>query len=123
MRRARAKGGEAAMPLPVLTLAAQAQCPHGMPASFMATGAKVLVLSSPVLVAGDQVMIVPCAFTVPAGKPQPCVKGVVPTAATKVLVGGKPAILKGPSDLAQSAEQIPQGPLVYSSVQTKVIAT
>jgi hypothetical protein len=32
-------------------------------------------------------------------------------------------MLQGPGDLTQSAEQIPQGPLIYSGVQMKVTAT
>jgi uncharacterized Zn-binding protein involved in type VI secretion len=111
------------MPLPILTALAQAQCPHQAKVTFVATSSKVLIEKGLVFVQGDQATIVPCAFTVPSGKPQPCVKGIVVTAATKVLVEAKPAIVRSPSDLAQSAEQIAQGPLVYSSVQTKVIAT
>lgn len=108
---------------PILTALASANCPHGGKASFMATSAKVMIQAGPVFIAGDQCVITPCAFTVPPNKPQPCVKGVVVTASAKVLVEGKPVIVQSPSDLAQSAEQIPAGPLVYGSVQMKVLAT
>jgi uncharacterized Zn-binding protein involved in type VI secretion len=111
------------MPLPILTALAQAQCPHAAKATFLATASKVLIQGGAVFVQGDQALIVGCAFTVPTGKPQPCVKGVVVAAAAKVLAQGRPAIVRSPSDLAQSAEQIPAGPLVYASVQTKVMAT
>jgi len=111
------------MTFPILTLATQGQCPHGGMASFIATGAKVMIQGSPVLTQGDNVLVAGCAFTVPPGKPQPCVKGLNTMPSSKVMVGGKPAILQGPADLAQSAEQIPGGPLIYSSVQMKVMAT
>lgn len=111
------------MPLPVLTGLASAQCPHGAKATFVATAAKVTIEGGPVFVQGDQAPIAGCAFTVPTGKPQPCVKGVLTMPATKVLVEGRAAILRGPADLAQSAEQIPQGPLIYGAVQAKVLGT
>jgi uncharacterized Zn-binding protein involved in type VI secretion len=108
---------------PILNALASANCPHGSKASFLATSTKVMIEMGPVFITGDQCMIVPCAFTVPTSKPQPCVKGVVVTPASKVLVEGKPVIVQGPADMAQSAEQIPAGPLVYGSVQMKVLAT
>jgi uncharacterized Zn-binding protein involved in type VI secretion len=107
---------------PILTALAQAQCPHGGKVTLAATSSKVLVDNGPVFTQGDQGMIAGCAFTVPPGKPQPCVKGMFTMPSTKVMVEGKPALLKGPADLGQSGEQIPQGPLVYASVQMKVTA-
>ncbi|WP_117190424.1 hypothetical protein [Rhizobium terrae] len=111
------------MPFPILTALSQAQCTHAAKASFIATSSKVLVDNGPVVLSGDQVPIAGCPFTVPTGKPQPCVKGVLSQPAVKVMVEGKPAMLQGPADMGQSAEQIPGGPLIYSSVQMKVTAT
>jgi len=109
--------------MPLLTALAQANCPHGGKTSFVATGAKVLIEGSPVFVQGDQAPVVGCAFTIPAAKPQPCIKGMILMPAAKVLVGAKPAMVRGAADMGQSAEQIPQGPLIYATVQMKVIAT
>ncbi len=111
------------MPFPVLTALTQAQCTHAAKATFVATSSKVLIDNGPVVLSGDPVPIAGCPFTVPPGKPQPCVKGVLSMPASKVMVEGKPAMLQGPGDMGQSAEQIPQGPLIYSSVQMKVTAT
>lgn len=111
------------MPFPIHTLATQANCPHAAKASYAATGAKVLIDGSPAMVQGDMAAVAGCPFTLPNGKPQPCVQVKLPQVATKVMIGNKPAVLQGPADLAQSAEQIPQGPAVYAKVQTKVIAT
>ena len=111
------------MPFPIHTLGTQANCPHGGKATFAATGAKVLIDGSPAMVQADMATVAGCAFTLPNGKPQPCVQVKLLQAATKVTVGGKPAILVGPGDMAQSAEQIPQGPTVVAKVQSKVTAT
>ncbi|WP_217995211.1 hypothetical protein, partial [Methylogaea oryzae] len=69
-------------------------------------------------------------FQIPVGagtKPQPCVtvKWLMPS--TRFLVGGQPvALLPAPGagpGLCQSAEQIPQGPPMVSTVQTRVIGS
>lgn len=111
------------MPAPILTLNTQAQCPHGAKGTLIPSAVKVLVDNGAPMVAGDQMTFAGCAFTVPTGKPQPCVKGLLTLTATKVLVENKPALLMNPADLAQSAEQIPGGPVIWTQVQTKVIAT
>jgi hypothetical protein len=111
------------MPMPILTALAQANCPHGGKVTFLATSSKVLIEAGPAFVQGDQAPIAGCAFTIPPSKPQPCVKGLLTMPSAKVLIEGKPAILRGPADIGQSAEQAPQGPLIYATVQTKVIGT
>jgi hypothetical protein len=83
------------------------------------TAPKVLVGGQPALTASDQWLVAGCAFTVPPGKPQPCVKVVWIGPATKVLLGGKPAVLSLSGGLCQSAEQAPQGPPLVSSSQIK----
>ena len=83
----------------------------------------MLIDGAPALTVGDQGVVAGCAFTVPTGKPQPCVKILLTMAASKVLIGGKPALLVNPADIAQSAEQIPGGPVVWTAPQTKVTAT
>ncbi len=107
---------------PILTALTVAQCTHGGPATLMATSSKVLIEAGPALLSSDQVMIAGCAFTVPTGKPQPCVKGQLSMPSSKVMAEGRPVMLKGPADLGISAEQIPGGPLIYSTVQMKVTA-
>lgn len=112
------------MPFPVLTMLAQAQCPHSAgKVAFMSSASKVMIQSGPALIAGDKGTVAGCPFTVPTGKPQPCVTALLPMTATKVLIENKPAVLKGPSDICQSAEQIPQGPVIYANFQIKVLAT
>ena len=111
------------MPGPIITMNTQTQCPHGIPGTMIPGATKVLVDNGLVLVAGDQGVFAGCPFTVPTGKPQPCVKALLTLTATKVLVENKPVLLVNPADMAQSADQIPNGPVIWASVQTKVIAS
>ncbi len=94
----------------IFQVGASAICPHGGQVSVVPTNARVLVGGQPVAVLADQFLIAGCAFTVPPGKPQPCVKVQWLVPAARVLVGGQPAILQSSSGLCQSPEQIPQGP-------------
>lgn len=109
------------MPQPVLTAMTQANCPHGGKVTFPSTATKVLIDAAPPLIVPDKGVVTGCAFTVPPAVPQPCVIGLLPQAAAKVMVEGRPVVLQSPGDLCQSA--VPQGPVIYLSVQTKVIAT
>ncbi|UVO55694.1 hypothetical protein [Sphingomonas sp. SUN039] len=110
------------MTTPIVTMATMVQCPHGIPGTVMTATAKVLVDSAPPLVAGDKGTIAGCPFTVPTGKPQPCVTALLTLASTKVMAEGKPVLLMNPADICQSAEQIPQGPVVWTNIQAKVLA-
>ena len=111
------------MPGPIVTVSTQTQCPHGAKGTLVPGATKVLVDNGLVLVAGDQGVFAGCAFTVPTGKPQPCVKALLTLSASKVMVENRPVLLMNPADLAQSAEQIPGGPVVWTDIQAKVVAT
>jgi hypothetical protein len=112
------------MPMPVLTAATQANCPHQMKVIFGATASKVLVAGSPPLLESDKATVGPtCPFTVPSGKPQPCVVAKLELKTAKVTVEGRSAVLQSPADLCESADKIPAGPVAYVNVQTKVIAS
>src|SRR5262245_21712196 len=114
------------MPGLLMHAGATIQCPHGVPAQLIPTQPRVLVSGMPVALMTDQIVATGCPFTVPPGKPQPCVlaKWLMPS--TRVLVNGSPAMVlpsPGPGPgLFQSADQIPAGPPIVSAVQTRVIA-
>lgn len=110
------------MSAPVVTMATVIQCPHAIPAQMIASATKVLVDAAPPLLMGDKGMVSGCPFMV-GNKPQPCVTALLTGVATKVMVEGKFVLLMNPSDICQSAEQIPQGPVVWTTVQTKVLAS
>lgn len=109
------------MPGFVLHVGATAICPHGGQVTILTTNTRVLVGGQPVATLPDTYTVAGCAFTIPPGKPQPCVfvKWLVP--ATRILVGGKPAILQNSTGICQSAEQIPQGPptVIMTQVRTR----
>ncbi|HUP43070.1 MAG TPA: hypothetical protein VM599_07665 [Thermoanaerobaculia bacterium] len=102
---------------------ATAICPHGGQVSVVPSSPRVLLGGQPVATMGDTYPIAGCAFTVPPGKPQPCVtvRWLVP--AVRVRVGRQPAILQSSTGLCQSAEQIPQGPPSVVVTQIRVRGT
>jgi hypothetical protein len=71
----------------------------------------------------DQFLVAGCAFTLPGGKPQPCVRVQWTTPAARVLVIGSPVVLQTSVGLCVSAESIPAGPPVLTTVQPRVIGT
>lgn len=92
---------------------ATAVCPHAGQVTVVPSNTRVTVSGQPVATLGDTYTVGGCPFQVPIGtgtKPQPCVtlQWLVP--ATRVTIGGQPAILQSSSGLCQSAEQIPGGP-------------
>jgi hypothetical protein len=111
------------MTKPVVTMATLIQCPHTIPGKVMTATVKVLVEGAPPLVSGDKGTVASCPFTVPTGKPQPCVTALFTGLSSKVLVEGKPVLLFNPTDICQSADQIPQGPVIWSTIQAKVLAS
>ncbi len=115
------------MPGFLMHFGAALTCPHAIPAQVVAVQPRVLVnVTMPVALFTDQIVATGCPFTVPPGKPQPCVlaKWLMPT--TRVMVNGSPAMVcpnPGPAPgLFQSADQIPAGPPIVSVVQTRVFA-
>jgi hypothetical protein len=99
---------------------ASAICPHGGQVSTIPSSTRVLLGGQPAATMGDQYLVAGCVFTVPTGKPQPCVevKWLVP--ALRVRMGGEFAILQTSTGLCQSAEQIPQGPPSVLVTQIRV---
>jgi uncharacterized Zn-binding protein involved in type VI secretion len=111
------------MTIPIVTMATKIQCPHGIPGNVMTSTAKVMIDNMPPLVMGDKGMISGCPFQLPGPKPSPCVTAMLTKAATKVLAENKPVLLMNPADMCQSPEQAPQGPVVWTTIQSKVLAT
>lgn len=105
---------------------ATATCPHGGQITVTSSNTRVQVSGMAVATIGDSGTVAGCPFQVPipAGtKPQPCVKAQWLVPATRVLVNGQPALLKGSTGICQSAEQIPQGAPTISATQTQVQGT
>ena len=111
------------MGTPLFHVGAQAMCPHGGHVSTISSSPRVTVGGQPVATLGDTYLVAGCAFTVPPSKPQPCLKVQWLVPATRVMVGGQPAILQNSNGLCQSAEQIPQGPPSVVTTQMRVTGT
>lgn len=111
------------MPGPIVHVGATILCPHAGPANVISTNNRVLVSGLPVATLADQFMVAGCAFTIPTGKPQPCVTIQWLTPATRVFVMGQPVILQASTGLCLSAEQIPQGAPIVVTTQPRVIGT
>ena len=97
-------------------------CAHGAPASTVTANTRVMVSGMPVATVSDTTTVAGCPFLTPEPKPQPCVHVQWLAPATRVLVNGQPALLQTSSGLCLSAEQVPQGPPVITSTQTRVTA-
>jgi uncharacterized Zn-binding protein involved in type VI secretion len=112
------------MPGFLLHVSATVQCIHVGPATLTSGNTRVLVNGTPALTMADVATVTGCPFTLPNGKPQPCVTiRWLPAAASRVFINGQPAVLRvsGPGPgICQSAEQIPQGTPIVSAIQTRV---
>jgi hypothetical protein len=110
------------MPGPVLHSGTTATCPHGGTLNIIAASPRVMVSAMPAAVLTDQGMVAGCAFTLPNGKPQPCVTTKWIVAATRVMANGQPVLINPLTALCLSAEQIPGGPPIIAGSQTRVVA-
>jgi hypothetical protein len=111
------------MAAPLFHVGATAICPHGGQVTVTSSNTRVLVGGTPVATMADTCTVAGCAFTVPPGKPQPCVRVQWLVPAARVLVTGQPALLQTSSGLCLSAEQIPQGPPSVVTTQPRALGT
>jgi len=106
----------------LLHVGATAMCPHGGQVSITPTNQRVSVGGQPVAVMADTCLVAGCAFMV-GTKPQPCMKVQWLVPATRVTIGGQPALLQSSSGLCLSADQIPAGPPNVVVTQMRVTGT
>jgi hypothetical protein len=106
------------MPGPLLHLGATVLCSHGGQAMPTSPNPRVLVSGQPVSTMPMPYTVAGCAFVPPGGN-GPCVLAQWVTGATRVLVGGQPAVL-----LDSQAICTPTGtPLLPVAAQTRVIGS
>jgi hypothetical protein len=114
------------VPGPLYHVGAVATCPHAATSQTVSSNVRVAVSGMPVATAVDTFPVVGCPFQIPVGagtKPQPCVQLKWAAPATRVLVNGIAPILATSGGVGVSAEQLPQGPAVVTTTQTRVVAT
>ena len=95
------------------------QCPHGGKATVMTTNTRVEVSGKPALRGSDTFTITGCPFTLPGGKPQPCITIQWGGEAKRAKVMNQSVLLQTSIGLCKSAEGIVQGKAMVSGVQTK----
>ncbi|MCU1348999.1 MAG: hypothetical protein JWO56_2029 [Acidobacteria bacterium] len=111
------------MPGPLYHAGAVAICPHGGQVTVIPSAPRVLVSGMPVATMSDTTLVAACVFTVPPGKPQPCIRVQWLVPAARVLVNGQPALVQTSVGLCLSPESIPQGAPQILTTQTRVIGT
>jgi hypothetical protein len=115
------------MPGFLLHVNAVMQCTHFAPTQIAPAQPRVVISGQPVATTGSLIAVTGCTFTVPGGKPQPCVTVKWTMPSTRFLVAGLPALLQpspGPGPgICQSVEQIPQGPPQVTAFQQRVVGT
>lgn len=109
------------MATPLLNQASVMLCSHGASAATVPSQARVLVMNTPALTVADQTTIAGCPFT-PGSNPLPCLTVRWTAPATRVLIGGVPALLQSSVGLGLNPSQAPQGPLNKVAVQPRVKA-
>lgn len=102
------------MPGPLLELNTPIQCPHGAKANHVPAQVRVLIGGAPALTVGDAGLVAGCPFTLPNGKPSPCVTIQWTAPAVRVKLSGQPALVASSIGLCKSPEQAPQGPAIAS---------
>lgn len=99
---------------------AQIKCPHGGTAVVATGNTKARTKGGGIVLQDDILTVGGCTFTLPNGKPSPCVKVKWAMTDTKVKVDGKATVSQTSVGNCYSAEEVMQGPAIISSVQGKV---
>ncbi len=108
------------MAIPFLVASAQVTCPHGGTVSLASSAANSAVQAggSPVCLQTDIHTVAGCVFTVPPGKPQPCVTVRWSVPASQCTMNGVGILTQASVGMCFSVEQIPQGLAVVGLTQT-----
>jgi len=88
--------------------------------SIISSNSRVFVSGMPVATSSDAGVFAGCAFNV-GGNPQPCATTRWLAPAARVMINGSPALTMPGPHLCISANQIPAGPPIIASCQTRVI--
>lgn len=95
-------------------------CTHGGSTQIQTSNVRVKAGGGYVTTLNDLFTIAGCPFTVPAPKPQPCVKIQWLVPSTRIKVNGSPVLLQNSTGICQSAEQVPQGAPNVLATQLRV---
>lgn len=111
------------MGLPVLTTLGTVICPHGGQVSLSTSQTDAEAEGGRLILVSDEHSIAGCAFTLPNGTPQPCVRLRWQVGALSTTVRGNAVVTQGAVGLCFSATEIPQGPAVIVNAAAQTMAT
>lgn len=111
------------MSLPVLTTLGTVICPHGGQVTLSTSQSDVEAEGGKLILVSDEHAIAGCAFTLPNGQPQPCVKLKWQMGALATTVQGTAVVTQGAVGLCYSATEIPQGPAMIVNAAARTKAT
>lgn len=110
------------MPGYILTTASQVMCMHGGTATLTTSNTTVKADNMPALVETDIHPVAGCAFTIPPGKPSPCIRIEWSMGATQCKANGTAVLTSTSIGKCISAEGATQGMAIISQTQTKTQA-
>ena len=97
-------------------------CPHGGQVQAVPSQSKVLLDGQPALLSSDTFTVAGCSFMM-GTVPSPCMTVTWSAPATKVQINNQQPLLQTSVGLCNSAAGAPQGTVIVSGAQTKVMAT
>ena len=102
-----------------LTTASTIICPHGGQATLFTKNTKVFAQQSPVLLESDIHPVVACPFTIPPGKPSPCIRIEWSAGSSQTTTNSTAPLLKNSIGTCYNAENAPQGVAIVVNTQMK----
>jgi hypothetical protein len=102
-----------------LTTASSMTCPHGGTIIAIPKAPKVSFGGAPVLTSGDAFQIIGCAFTLPGGKPSPCLAIQWVKTDLKTQTGSNATLSEASVGLCKADTGAPQGTVIVAATQAK----
>lgn len=110
------------MPGFILTTMGQVKCMHGGTAVLTTANAKLMIDNAPAMLESDISSVAGCPFTLPNGKPQPCIKIEWTAGAAMCKSNGIKVLVKSSIGKCISAEGATQGLAIIAQTQVKTQA-
>ena len=110
------------MPGYILTTMSQVKCTHGGTAILTTANTMVKIDGMPALLESDIHFVVGCPFTVPSGKPQPCIRIEWTAGAEMCKIRGTKVLIQSSVGKCISAEGAIQGVAIVAQTQMKAKA-
>jgi len=108
------------MGAPLIQFGCTMMCPHGGQVQVVPSQNKVLLGGQPALLVSDTFLVVGCPFVIGV-VPSPCLNVNWTAPAQQVQITGQPPLLQTSVGLAIGPTG-PQGPVIVTGVQTRVLA-